>query len=351
MCSIYNSIGTIGTRNPRLRRHNVRARNQEDRNDFAETFAMFGPGGPPLPDDEEGDFPDVEMQSPERQGTTRQRSPDTAPIERQRARRIDFWDAAFEAEFGDAAIDLDFDEELPSYEDNFPNQDEYDSMEGWLNLNRRPNYKEDDLSWAPTYTELLAGIATPTLKKTPGMPEVRPWVPISNPPMMSYPTPVDETKYIDVPHPSLPKHDDGFLAFKARAEETRKRLRGNVEDVDKMLNHHSGTFSSLNNLNIKGEETYKPWYAHGNYMGPNWNDGRYQVSKSNPQSLPVDYGDQQSMYHDNAYASKKNLMWADLVYAKDMLFQGEDVENVTRNTIAGAVVGLQGIGRAVTGMY
>jgi len=310
---------------------------------------------PPLPEDDD----DWLMTSPEREGLRRPHSPDTAPMMRTRFRydqtepEADFWNEGMEG------IDMDFDAELPTYEETFPNQEDYDGMDNFLNRYgnaaaraARPN---TDMDWAPTYQDILNGIQTPNLRPVRPVEAPLPW---SNAPMMSYPTPVDETKYIDVPKPQVVGVIDrtaqraaDYEKFKREMAATSARLKENSVNVDKMLNQHGGSYAKINNLRIQGENKYKPWYAHGNYMGPNWNDGKYQESKVAVQAVPVDYGDQQSMYHDNAYAAKSNLMWADLRYAKDMLFHGEDIENVTRNTIAGGVVGLQGLGRLVTGMY
>jgi len=86
---------------------------------------------------------------------------------------------------------------------------------------------------------------------------------------------------------------------------------------------------------------------HGNYMGPYWSEGKVQSSVANPSMAPVDYGDLQSMIHDQHYGRGDDLYKADMEYATAMIGQGENVWEKTHNTVAGVAVGAQGIARGI----
>lgn len=91
-----------------------------------------------------------------------------------------------------------------------------------------------------------------------------------------------------------------------------------------------------------------PWWLphYGNYMGPWWNNGRYQASSDVAILPPVDYGDMRSMIHDLHYGRHENLKDADFEYFLTMVGRGENAKAVVRNTVAGTAVGAQGVLRA-----
>lgn len=82
-------------------------------------------------------------------------------------------------------------------------------------------------------------------------------------------------------------------------------------------------------------------------MGPNWNAGKNQPSTTEIGVPPVDYGDLISLYHDYAYATDQDRKKADIQYAKDIIGNGEGFKEVVRNSVAGILVGVQGVARAV----
>lgn len=100
---------------------------------------------------------------------------------------------------------------------------------------------------------------------------------------------------------------------------------------------------------------FERMFHHGNYMGSNWNNGRYQTSQLWHNKPPVDYGDYRSMVHDDDYAKAAGLVGggrldalsvADKKYFNSMMGRGSSVGEIIRNTIAGEAVGLQGEARS-----
>jgi len=85
----------------------------------------------------------------------------------------------------------------------------------------------------------------------------------------------------------------------------------------------------------------------GNYMGPMWNNGEYQSSRSVALVPPMFYGDYRSMYHDLHYGRGDNLLDADFEYAYTMIGQGDSASEIALNSVAGVAVGAQGVARAV----
>lgn len=82
---------------------------------------------------------------------------------------------------------------------------------------------------------------------------------------------------------------------------------------------------------------------HGQYCGPGWSDGEYQSSVCG-ETPPIDEFDQSCQVHDCAYYLGGDLTAADLSFAKQNIFKG------TARTVAGVLVGAQGIMRAMTNM-
>lgn len=81
---------------------------------------------------------------------------------------------------------------------------------------------------------------------------------------------------------------------------------------------------------------------HGNYCGPGWSARKYQ--KSVVSHVPaVDAFDRTCKVHDAAYAKGKDLAEADIQFFKDNVGKG------VKRTIAGLVVGAQGIVRKIGG--
>jgi len=56
---------------------------------------------------------------------------------------------------------------------------------------------------------------------------------------------------------------------------------------------------------------------HGNYCGPGWSDGKYQVSVANGKIKPIDKLDAACRDHDTAYANNQDLTAADFKLAKE----------------------------------
>jgi hypothetical protein len=78
---------------------------------------------------------------------------------------------------------------------------------------------------------------------------------------------------------------------------------------------------------------------HGNYCGPGWSAGKYQNSVVS-NVPPSDEFDATCKRHDEAYAKQDDLRKADLAFALSNIGKG------LSRTVAGTVVGLQGLTRA-----
>jgi len=78
---------------------------------------------------------------------------------------------------------------------------------------------------------------------------------------------------------------------------------------------------------------------HGNYCGPNWSDGKSQTSVVGS-ATAIDAFDETCKQHDAAYARGENLRQADLRFAKQNILNG------IKPTIAGILVGAQGLLRS-----
>lgn len=84
---------------------------------------------------------------------------------------------------------------------------------------------------------------------------------------------------------------------------------------------------------------------HGNYCGPGWSAGKYQSSVVS--SVPaVDEFDDTCKEHDASYAMDDDLLWADLKFAGKNL-----VSLRPKRMLAGALVGVQGVGRSVDRLF
>lgn len=81
--------------------------------------------------------------------------------------------------------------------------------------------------------------------------------------------------------------------------------------------------------------------AHGEFCGPNYSDGKFQGSVSNPFLDPVDDLDMACRDHDIAYARGGNLLKADLSFARKTIGTG------LKGTAFGAAVGMQGLLRGI----
>jgi len=78
---------------------------------------------------------------------------------------------------------------------------------------------------------------------------------------------------------------------------------------------------------------------HGNYCGPGWSAGKYQTSVES--DIPaIDDFDETCKEHDAAYAKGDDLRAADLTFAR------KNIGNGFKPTVAGLLVGLQGLTRA-----
>jgi len=86
---------------------------------------------------------------------------------------------------------------------------------------------------------------------------------------------------------------------------------------------------------------------HGNYCGPGWSDGKYQPSVVGT-TPAVDDFDLTCQIHDAAYATGADLVAADLTFAGVNLTTAAGTGDPKR-FIAGAAVGLQGLGRIASG--
>ncbi|QGH72139.1 MAG: putative capsid protein [CRESS virus sp. cte1G3] len=89
-------------------------------------------------------------------------------------------------------------------------------------------------------------------------------------------------------------------------------------------------------------------HYHGNYCGPNWNQGKYQGSALRDENAPppVDEFDSTCMHHDDAYAINKNLKEADYKFFKDNIGRlGDDPYSTIKRNVAAVVVGIQGLTR------
>jgi len=110
--------------------------------------------------------------------------------------------------------------------------------------------------------------------------------------------------------------------------------------------HPTGTEPAGNN-----DRALVPWYVplikRGNFVGPYWNNGKYQTSQFETWARPIDYGDWRSAWHDYETYNGVDLTGVDLDYAYDMILQGADAYEIVMNTIAGIAVGTQGILRVV----
>lgn len=80
---------------------------------------------------------------------------------------------------------------------------------------------------------------------------------------------------------------------------------------------------------------------HGNYCGPGWSAGKYQLSVRDPTVPAVDKLDEACMEHDAAYFDGVDL------YEADMRFARRTFGRSVKGSIAGLGVGLQGVARKV----
>lgn len=100
--------------------------------------------------------------------------------------------------------------------------------------------------------------------------------------------------------------------------------------------------------NPKYNYTLNPYqFRYGNYVGHGWSDGKEQYSVTNPTVKPVDYLDEQAMYHDMDSANAKTTL--DLAQA-DLKFAYNTIGSSMIGTAAGVGVGAQGLSRIVTGL-
>jgi hypothetical protein len=81
---------------------------------------------------------------------------------------------------------------------------------------------------------------------------------------------------------------------------------------------------------------------HGNYCGPGWSAGQWQSSVVS--DIPAtDQFDESCKAHDGTYAKGGDLMDADFLFAKQNLLTTNP-----KRWVAGALVGLQGVGRYIS---
>jgi len=63
----------------------------------------------------------------------------------------------------------------------------------------------------------------------------------------------------------------------------------------------------------------KPWYAYGNYVGPNWSAGKRQSSVIDNNVAAIDDYDLTALRHDAVYAKNGDKQYADIVFARSNL--------------------------------